>query len=78
LLLALFSGEQQSLQQQFTIEQQDNTLTLTPKSAQIVGVILKIKLLVDNNAIQQIVLLEPEGNYTNIFLSKMNSATNQD
>lgn len=78
LLLALFSGEQQSLQQQFTIEQQDNTLTLTPKSAQIVGVILKIKLLVDNNAIQQIVLLEPEGNYTNIFLSEVKSSNSQD
>tara|TARA_R110000868_G_scaffold237757_4_gene492346 strand:- start:487 stop:1032 length:546 start_codon:yes stop_codon:yes gene_type:complete len=78
LLLALFNGEQQSLQQQFTLEQQDNRLTLTPKSAQIARVIVKITLLIVDNGIQQIVLYEPEGNYTNIFLSKMNSATNQD
>lgn len=78
LLLALFSGEQQSLQQQFSIEQQDNKLTLTPKSAQIAGVILKISLLLNDNGIQQIVLFEPEGNYTNIFLSEITSSTSQD
>lgn len=78
LLLALFSGEQQSLLQQFSIEQQDNALTLTPKSAQIAEVILKITLLLDNNAIQKIVLLEPEGNYTNIFLSEIPLVTSQE
>jgi hypothetical protein len=78
LLLALFSGEQQSLQQQFSIEQQDNKLTLTPKSAQIASVILKISLLLNDNGIQQIVLYEPEGNYTNIFLSEITSSTSQD
>ncbi|WP_339724050.1 outer membrane lipoprotein carrier protein LolA [uncultured Paraglaciecola sp.] len=78
LLLALFSGEQQSLQQQFYIEQQDNRLTLTPKSAQIAGVILKISLLIKDNGIQQIVLYEPEGNYTNIFLNQLKSPSGQD
>ncbi len=78
LLLTLFSGEQQSLRQQFTLEQQNNELTLTPKAEQIARVILKITLLLSEDGIQQIVLYEPEGNYTNIFLSEMNSSTGQD
>ncbi|WP_340679960.1 outer membrane lipoprotein carrier protein LolA [Paraglaciecola sp.] len=69
LLLALFSGEQHSLQQQFSLGQQQNTLTLIPKETQISKVILKITLHLENNVISQIVLHEPEGNYTNIFLS---------
>jgi hypothetical protein len=78
LLLALFSSEQQSLQQQFILEQKDNELTLTPKDKQITRVIEKITLLLDDSGIQQIVLFEPEGNYTNIFLSEMHSTTTQD
>lgn len=78
LLLALFSGEQQKLEQQFTLQRHENTLTLIPKSEQIARVILKITLLLDEGEIQQIVLHEPEGNYTNIFLSEKNSSANQD
>lgn len=78
LLLALFSGEQGSLRQQFEIQQQENELTLTPKAKQITRVIVKITLLLEANKIQQIVLYEPEGNYTNIFLTEMNSTTSQD
>lgn len=78
LLLALFSGDQQSLQNQFSIEKQQNSVSLTPKSAQIAKVILKITLLIENNRIQQIMLLEPEGNYTNIFLSNTQSSTSEE
>ena len=78
VLLALFSGEQQVLQQQFTLEQQENSLTLMPKAEKISRVIWKITLLLGENGIQQIVLYEPEGNYTNIFLSETISSVNQD
>lgn len=74
LLLALFSGEQQSLQQQFSIQQMDNTLTLTPKSPKIARIILEISVQIQNSQIHKIVLQEPEGNYTNILLSQLNSS----
>ncbi|MEP1448373.1 MAG: outer membrane lipoprotein carrier protein LolA [Paraglaciecola sp.] len=74
LLLALFSGEQQSLQQQFSIQQRDNTLTLTPKSPQIARIILEISVQIQDNQIHKIVLQEPEGNYTNILLSQLDSS----
>jgi hypothetical protein len=78
LLLALFSGEQQSLRQQFTLEQQKNSLTLIPKAEKISRVIWKITLLLGEDGIQKIVLYEPGDNYTNIFLSETISSANQD
>ena len=78
LLLALFNGEKTSLQQQFSLEQQPNTLNLIPKDPQIAKVILKITLHISDNVISQIVLYEAEGNYTNIFLSPTLSSVNKD
>lgn len=74
LLLALFSGEQQSLRNQFTIEQQQNTVILTPKAKQISDVISKIVLVIADTSIQQITLFEPSENLTKIFLTQSASA----
>ncbi|WP_299081955.1 outer membrane lipoprotein carrier protein LolA [uncultured Paraglaciecola sp.] len=78
LLLALFSGQQQSLQQQFTLTQQENTLTLIPKVQQISQIFERITLLLSEQGIQKITLYEPQGNYTTILLSQNSLADTQD
>lgn len=68
LLLAIFSGDQQKLQQQFSIEHTKHKLTLRPRVEQISDLIHEISVHIENHSIKEITLYEPTGNSTQIFL----------
>ena len=76
LLLAIFSGEPAILQQQFEIEQTENVVILQPKITQIAQVMEKIMVQLDGQLIKQIILHEPDGNYTKIILTSNTDQAN--
>ena len=68
LLLAIFSGDQQKLQQQFSIEHTEHKLKLRPRVAQVSDIIREISVHIENHSIKEITLYEPGGNSTHISL----------
>jgi hypothetical protein len=78
LLLAIFSGDQHKIEQQFSIEQTKDSLKLTPKSEQISDIFREISVQIENQSIQEITLFEPAGNSTQIILLAEKPFENQE
>lgn len=68
LLLAIFSGEQRKIEQQFFIEQTGDSLKLTPKAEQISDIFRQISVKIEDQSIKEITLFESAGNSTQILL----------
>ncbi|WP_133470749.1 outer membrane lipoprotein carrier protein LolA [Paraglaciecola marina] len=68
MLLPVFSGDPQKLTQYFKISENSKGLTLDPIAPKVSSVMQTLDLVITEQALQQIILHESNGNVTNIYL----------